>query len=103
MSVNEIRTICTRYAKYEAEIDRFMPISRRADNNRFCHTVIREFGKTEFQTATTIEKLADVQESRYFKVNLKAYLRHHTIEFRQYSGTVEAEKIQNWISFWMNS
>ena len=99
MTVNEIRTICTRYAKYEAEIDRFMPRSRRADNNRFCHTVVHEFVSTAFQTATTIERLADAQESRYFKVNLKAYLRHHTIEFRQHSGTVEAEKIQNWILF----
>ena len=99
MNVNEIRTICTRYAKYEAEIDRFMPRSRRADNNRFCRSVVREFGYTEFKTATTVERLADAQEDRYFKVNLKAYLRHHTIEFRQHSGTVEAEKIQNWILF----
>lgn len=99
MTVNEIRTICTRYAKYEAEIDRFMPRSRRADNNRFCRSVVREFGYTEFKTATTVERLADAQEDRYFKVNLKAYLRHHTIEFRQHSGTVEAEKIQNWILF----
>lgn len=99
MNVNEIRTICTRYAKYEAEIDRFMPRSRRADNNRYCRSVVREFGYTAFQTATTIEKLADAQEDRYFKVNLKAYLRHHTIEFRQHSGTVEADKIQNWILF----
>ena len=99
MNLDEIRTICTRYAKYEAEIDRFMPRSRRADNNRYCRSVVREFGYTEFKTATTIERLADAQEDRYFKVNLKAYLRHHTIEFRQHSGTVEAEKIQNWILF----
>jgi hypothetical protein len=36
---------------------------------------------------------------RYFKLNVAAYLRHGTIEFRQHSGTVDYQKMVNWIIF----
>ena len=36
---------------------------------------------------------------RYYKVNAVAYDRHKTIEFRQHSGTIEYEKISNWVMF----
>ena len=33
---------------------------------------------------------------------MQSYVRHNTIEFRQHSGTVEFEKIANWILFLHN-
>lgn len=36
---------------------------------------------------------------RYFKINLQAYLRHGTIEFRQHSGSANATKVCNWVRF----
>jgi hypothetical protein len=35
--------------------------------------------------------------SRYYKLNLSAINVHGTIEFRQHSGTVNAEKAVNWV------
>lgn len=99
LSVNELRTICERYAKHEAQIDAFMPTSRRANNNRYCMSLANVVACRAFKQARTVRELADAQVSRYFKVNLQAYLRHQTIEFRQHSGTVEATKLINWVLF----
>lgn len=100
MSTDEIRTACIRYAKHEAEIDAFMPKSRRARNNKYCLPTAETFlNNAAFKQAATKNALAESQRTRYFKVNLQAYLRHQTIEFRQHGGTVSAEKISNWVLF----
>lgn len=99
LSVNAVRTICERYAKHEAQIDAFMPASRRANNNSYCRTLAGVVGRHDFKQARTVRDLAGAQETRYFKINLHAYLRHQTIEFRQHSGTVDATKIINWVLF----
>jgi hypothetical protein len=49
--------------------------------------------------ATTKQQLIRRVDSRHFKVNMLAYNRHKTLEFRQHSGTVEYTKIANWINF----
>jgi hypothetical protein len=41
----------------------------------------------------------DAFGTRYARVNLEAWRRHRTIEFRQHGGTVEAEKALAWIRF----
>lgn len=99
LGVNEIRAIATRYARHETEIDAFMPSSRRGDANQYCRGTRRIFESAAFQRAETIDELIDAQGSRYFKLNLQSYRRHQTIEFRQHSGTVSAEKISNWVRF----
>lgn len=99
-TADELRTACIRYAKHESEIDAFMPKSRRANENRFCRATTGCFlNNASFMRATSKESLARSQGSRYFKVNLEAYLRHQTIEFRQHSGTVDSGKIENWVRF----
>ena len=35
--------------------------------------------------------------SRYHKLNLESLVRHGTVEFRQHSGTVDGEKMANWV------
>ena len=37
--------------------------------------------------------------NRYHKVNLEAYSRHKTVEFRQHSGTTNFTKMRNWVLF----
>lgn len=98
LGVEDIRTIVKRYAAHEAEIDAFMPVSRRGDANRFCQGLARVLNRS-FMAARSIRDLATAQGSRYFKVNLQSHQRHGTIEFRQHSGTVNARKIANWIRF----
>lgn len=97
MSVEDVRAIFARYAKFEAEIDAFMPMSRRADNNRYCCTITRIAERVCAEQ--TLTGMISAQCSRYYKLNLQSYLRHHTIEFRQHSGTCSAAKIANWVLF----
>lgn len=55
-----------------------MPESRH--NNRYCRLGMSRFGG-----------------DRYFAVNLTSYKKFKTIEIRLHSGTVDFEKIKNWI------
>lgn len=98
MSVADIKVIMRRYAAYESEIDAVMPVSRRAANNRFCRS-LNESRLSRILAADTVADMAQAQPSRYFKINLQAFQRHGTIEFRQHSGTVNARKIGNWVCF----
>lgn len=97
LTVDDVRNIVTRYAKYETKIDAFMPNSRRGDNNSYCKSISNLAPR--LSRATTIQSLANLQSGRYFKVNLQSFLCHGTIEFRQHSGTVNPSKICNWIEF----
>jgi hypothetical protein len=56
----------------------------------------------ELDLAQTIEKVAAIYPTRFRKLNTRAYSRHKTVEFRQHSGTIEAIKIVNWITFLHN-
>ena len=97
MTLDNLRSIVTRYAAHEAEIDSFMPRSRRGDENFYCASLHNLVSSRAFREADTVEKLVRAQRSRYHKVNLHSYLRYGTVEFRQHSGTVQATKICNWL------
>jgi hypothetical protein len=83
------------YHGYEPVIDGLLSPSRR--DNRFCRNVNYT---NHAETATTMDRLRlAVGEDRFRKVNLEAYFRHGTIEFRQHQGTLDAAKACNWIRF----
>jgi len=98
--------VVDRYFRYVETIDSFMPASRRKSNNKYCKDM-RKYNIDELKNATTIQEMAGMVEvlhrysdhRRYRKVNLQAYLRHGTIEFRQHSGSLNYTKISNWIKF----
>ncbi|TXH08128.1 MAG: hypothetical protein E6R04_11195 [Spirochaetes bacterium] len=97
--------IVKRYAAFETEIDAFMPPSRRGANNNYCRQssyFLRELTMPEANSEirTLLRRLS--QDDRYYKVNLMAYLRHGTVEFRHHSGTVSANKMIPWIIFCVN-
>lgn len=100
IGVEQMKSIMINYANYEGIIDSFMPQSRRANNNNYCQTIT--YLRSRIESATTIEGLISQQGTRYHKVNLQSYNRHKSIEFRQHSGTIEFEKIKNWIVFLHN-
>ena len=81
------------YQKLEQLINSFMPASRR---DAMYSRSLKHFNFSNCHT------YADVQHkmgSRYYNVNPMSWSRHNTIEFRQHSGTVEYEKISNWVKF----
>ena len=74
------------YRRAEPQIDRLMPWSRRENRNGFCQSMLnRSFGS-----------YWDYHD-RGYKVNLFAYERHGTIEFRHHSGTLRHDRVVNWI------
>lgn len=86
------------YKHAEAEIDRFMPNSRRGDENHFCGS-LRRFSDENIRSRRSLDELQTLLGSRYMKVNLQAYSLHGTVEFRQHSGTINFTKIENWVRF----
>ncbi len=103
MQPDEIRTTVERYAAFEDGIDQFMPNSRRGNNNQYCYSVQRllnyySWGPSN-RMSSFLQAFQGDNQSRFHKVNLHAYVRHGTVEFRQHSGTCNAEKMVNWIRF----
>lgn len=79
-----------RLARCVPALKMILPKSRR--NNQFCLNAINDMGKKELNDPHHIDK------ERYAFVNLKSYRRHETIEVRGHSGTLNAEKLLNWIA-----
>lgn len=105
LQANEIMTVVRRYAEFETKIDSFMPASRRGDSNSFCQSMGQFLNRYPVSSSSIDRLRNDVynyrcrDDARYWKVNLQAFLRHGTIEFRQHSGTRNAQKMVNWVRF----
>lgn len=95
-SMETWRNLVLSYKRLEPVIDRFMPASRR--NNRYCHG-LGHVPETRIRSARTVDELKGLVGDRYHKVNLEAYSRHKTVEFRQHSGTTCFTKMRHWVLF----
>ena len=94
------RNLAITYRRLEPVIDAFMPNSRR--NNDYCKSISR-ISERKIQEAQTITELRQAfRNDRYHKLNLEAYSRHRTVEFRQHGGTINFTKMENWIRFAAN-
>jgi Putative amidoligase enzyme len=101
MPLDFFKNIVKLYSIYEPVIDSLMPRSRRASTNMYCRSMTtanparldaaRDFN--QILTAAT----GTSAESRFYKLNLSAFRRHRTVEFRQHSGTLDAVKAVNWV------
>ena len=100
LTVAEIQSVYERYADYESQIDMVMPRSRRGNNSRWCASVTNTAGRIKNVRGRTKSALANAA-GRYYKVNLQSLTRYGTMEFRQHSGTLNFDKIINWVSFLM--
>lgn len=94
------RRIILNYARIETIIDSFMAPSRRGNNSQWCTSIIDYANRIEGMANPTFEDMRRAFGcDRYRKVNLEAFSRHHTIEFRQHAGTINFTKIENWVNF----
>lgn len=50
----------------------------------------------------TVEEIAALVDDRYTNINIQAYCKHGTLEFRQHNGSINATKVVNWIQFVLN-
>lgn len=89
------------YVNYESALDALMPESRRGNQNYYCRST-RLWGDINASTdaimaCETPGQLINLYACRYYKLNFYAFHAHGSIEFRHHSGTVNADKIINWI------
>lgn len=93
------KNLYKNYAALERTIDSFMPPSRR--HNQYCRSMRVCGWNAKIESAANLRMLENAVTggSRYFKLNSQSYWRHKTVEFRQHSGSVEFEKVRNWILF----
>lgn len=101
-----MKRVCKMWMKYESCFDSVMPESRR--DNMFCRGIREKFqsldaafdaidGARNMAGLRAVMNGTDSFRARYHKLNLESLLRHGTVEFRQHSGTVDAEKMVMWI------
>lgn len=96
-SMETWKNLALTYKHLEPVIDSFMPGSRR--NNQYCQS-LHGISDRAIRDASTITDLQCVfNNRRYYKLNLEAYSRHRTVEFRQHSGTTNYTKMEKWIRF----
>lgn len=94
------KNLALSYKNLESVIDAFMPESRR--RNRYCKS-LSSIQVGNIQQAQNINELQRAFNcDRYHKLNIEAYSRHRTVEFRQHSGTTSFTKMENWIRFVAN-
>jgi hypothetical protein len=124
-NLRQAKMLVKMFAKYEDVIDTFVAPSRRGTANGYCRSnwnvhpyntangnLANDSAKhaaactslfRRIDACTSIQEVMDVygviMSSRYQKLNLRAYYRHRTIEFRQHQGTVDAEKVAMWVEF----
>lgn len=112
LSGAEIAMVISRYAANEALINRFMAPSRQTGNT-YCRPATQIYGLRDeiisnpgsrlplrdLWTGTrSIRTIAGAMD-RYCAVNLAAYVRHGTVEFRQHAGTMNWRKVTSWVRF----
>lgn len=94
------RNLAITYRRLESIVDGFMPDSRR--HNSYCKS-LTGISERRIREAQNIEQLRIAfGNDRYYKLNIEAYARHRTVEFRQHSGTINFTKMENWIRFVAN-
>lgn len=99
LSTMELQHVARRYAAFESTIDTFINPSRRGNQGEYCRSMDGVVKKLDKVTYGTSKDLIRQLGGRYFKLNLQAYLKHGTIEFRQLEGTTSWTKVCNWIEF----
>jgi len=97
LDLNGIKNIAKLYTKYELIFDSLVPESRRKNNNRYCCSLTAN----ELHSIETAQDLWDIHGeciiSRYRKLNVQSFFKYQTIEFRQHGGSLNGNKIANWI------
>ena len=104
---NDLFKVVWFYTVFEDTLDSLFPKSRRKNNNYYCGSVRDKLNAVRFRKYYEQHKrkerlsLYDVNDvfdyDRYVKINLKSIVDHGTLEFRQHAGSLEFEKVYNWI------
>lgn len=100
------RLLLSFYSTEEDQIDSLMLPGRRGNDNRYCQSNKLRDGdnwtglwRTDLdREGSRLQNFLGGQE-RYRKLNFASFVRHGTVEFRQFHGTLNSEEILNWVGF----
>jgi hypothetical protein len=93
-----IKDWMVRYTRMQTTrngINAMLPASRH--NNRMC----KRLSLSAIECANTIGELQEATHGKFSSINLQTWSKG-TVEFRQHSGTIDAEKIWAWMQFLIN-
>ena len=100
LNIDSFKNILRLYLRFEDTLDSLIAKSRRRNNNRFCRSMKQATNshiENMIASARSIYDLGDAYRSRFFKLNFHSYATHSTIEFRHHQGTIDFNKISNWV------
>lgn len=89
------KNLISLYSKADKVLDRMMPKSRRKSFNQYCNSLVLDANEYSHQREFDHEDV--ISNGRYYKVNLNSFYKYGTVEFRHHGGTIEADKIINWV------
>lgn len=122
-SVKGIANIVKLYAKQSQFIDSILSPSRRAEasngrrwaqnayvrhglefgnNNKLFNMIDNVIDSAEIDYDNNLSKINSLSQfmgGRYNAVNLESYRKYGTAEFRQHGGSINADKVCNWVIF----
>ena len=98
----QIMGVFDLYTKNQRNINGL--VSRSRHNNRYCEVGVRTYEQGYLQRlrgATTVTSIKEVVRGldRFRTVNLTAYAKYGTVEFRQHQGTLNGKKLVSWVKF----
>tara|TARA_R110000751_G_C13747142_1_gene478008 strand:+ start:109 stop:1044 length:936 start_codon:yes stop_codon:yes gene_type:complete len=114
LNLKQLKNIMKAQCKYEWVLDCFQPQSRRANNAGFTRSAVRHFGNgrdlssiensgfSMIDSARDQRQLASMMQTtgRYCKLNFQNFASVGTIEVRHGAGTLDGEKITNWVKLY---
>lgn len=117
----QIASIFDNYKTLENQIDSLIIPGRRKSRNGFTYSLsnrnmnirgfntLGEFIAAKYPTEKDFNTILQdgalnggIRSERYAKVNLTAYYKYRTIEFRQHHGTLNGKEITSWVRFIRN-
>ena len=114
LNLKQLKNIMKAQCKYEWVLDCFQPQSRRANNAHYTQSAVRHFGNgrdlssientgfSMIDSARDQTQLANLMQTRgrYCKLNFQNFASVGTIEVRHGAGTLDGEKITNWVKLY---
>lgn len=92
--IREARSLLVFWERIQPVVLMLVPPSRRTST--YCRPVTPALVEA-VRRMRSVAQLGRIE--RYFNLNLSAYARHGTFEFRLHSGTFNADKVVSWVVF----
>lgn len=91
------------YGKHQEEIDMIMQPSRRTSfNNRWAKKIDINAIWNNLNKCESFRDVENLMHTRYKVINVFAFRKYGTVEFRQHGGSIDAMKVCNWVALLCN-